>query len=140
MNGSFVATIHLLTTFAMVGLIWFVQIVHYPMMASFERKNFAACEKEHCDRTGWVVVPLMLGEVFTFTLLLLEGVRSNAFLVSGLLLCVIWASTFLLQVPLHRALLQGWNAGAHRRLVATNWIRTVAWTGRAGLLGWLWNA
>lgn len=140
MNGSFVATIHLLTTFAMVGLIWFVQIVHYPMMASFERKNFAACEKEHCDRTGWVVVPLMLGEVFTFTLLLLEGVRSNAFLVSGLLLCVIWASTFLLQVPLHRALLQGWNAGAHRQLVATNWIRTVAWTGRAGLLGWLWNA
>ena len=140
MNGSFVATIHLLTTFAMVGLIWFVQIVHYPMMASFDRKNFAACEKEHCDRTGWGVVPLMLGEVFTFTLLLLEGVRSNAFLVSGLLLCVIWASTFLLQVPLHRALLQGWNAGAHRRLVATNWIRTVAWTGRAGLLGWLWNA
>jgi hypothetical protein len=139
-NGSFVATIHILTTFAMVGLIWFVQIVHYPMMASFDRKHFAACEKEHCDRTGWVVVPIMLGEVFTFSLLLLEGVRSNAFLVSGLLLCVIWASTFLLQVPLHRALLQGWNAGAHRRLVATNWIRTVAWTGRAGLLSWHWSA
>ena len=140
MNGSVVATIHLLTTFAMAGLIWFVQIVHYPMMASFDRKKFAAHEKEHCDRTGWVVIPLMLGEVFTFALLLLEGVRSNAFLLSGLLLCVIWASTFFLQVPLHRALLQGWNAGAHRRLVATNWIRTVAWTGRAVLLSWLWTA
>lgn len=140
MNGSVVATIHLLTTFAMAGLIWFVQIVHYPMMASFDRTNFAAHEKEHCDRTGWVVVPLMLGEVFTFALLLVEGVRSNAFLLSGLLLCVIWASTFLLQVPLHRALLQGWNADAHRRLVATNWIRTVAWTGRAMLLSWLWTA
>ena len=140
MNGSVVATIHLLTTFAMAGLIWFVQIVHYPMMANFDRENFAAHEKEHCDRTGWVVIPLMLGEVFTFALLLLEGVRSNAFLLSGLLLCVIWASTFFLQVPLHRSLLQGWNAGAHRRLVATNWIRTVAWTGRAGLLSWLWTA
>lgn len=140
MNGSFVAAIHLLTTFAMLGLIWFVQIVHYPMMASFDRKNFAAHEKEHCDRTGWVVVPLMLGEVFTFALLLLEGMHSNTFLLSGVLLGVIWASTFLLQVPLHRALLQGWNAGAHRRLVATNWIRTVAWTGRAGLLSWLWTA
>lgn len=140
MNGSVVATIHLLTTFAMAGLIWFVQIVHYPMMASFDREKFAAHEKEHCDRTSWVVVPLMLGEVFTFALLLLEGVRSNAFLLSGLLLCVIWASTFFLQVPLHRALLQGWNAGAHRRLVATNWIRTVAWTGRAVLLSWLWTA
>lgn len=140
MNGSLVATIHLLTTFAMVGLIWFVQIVHYPMMASFERENFAAHEKEHCDRTGWVVVPLMLGEIFTFALLLLEGLRSDAFLLSGLLLGVIWASTFLLQVPLHRALLQGWNAKAHRQLVATNWIRTTAWTGRVALLCWLWTA
>ena len=140
MNGSLVATAHLLTTFAMAGLIWFVQIVHYPMMTSFERKNFAAHEKEHCDRTGWVVVPLMLGEIFTFALLLLEGFRSSAFLLSGLLLGVIWASTFFLQVPLHRTLLQGWNAGAHRQLVATNWIRTIAWTGRALLLGWLWTA
>ena len=140
MNGSVVATIHLLTTFAMAGLIWFVQVVHYPMIASFDRENFAVHEKEHCDRTGLVVVPLMLGEIFTFALLLVEGVRSNAFLLSGLLLAIIWTSTFFLQVPLHRALLQGWNAGAHRRLVATNWIRTLAWTGRAGLLCWLWTS
>lgn len=139
MNGSLVATAHLLATFAMAGLIWFVQIVHYPMMASFERKNFAAHEKEHCDRTGWVVVPLMLGEISTFALLLLEGFRPSAFLLSGLLLGAIWASTFFLQVPLHRALLQGWNPKAHQQLVATNWIRTVAWTGRAFLLGWLWT-
>ena len=124
----------------MAGLIWFVQVVHYPMIASFDRENFAAHEKEHCDRTGLVVVPLMLGEIFTFALLLVEGVRSNAFLLSGLLLAIIWTSTFFLQVPLHRALLQGWNAGAHRRLVATNWIRTLAWTGRAGLLCWLWTS
>jgi len=140
MNGSIVATIHLLTTFAMLGLIWFIQIVHYPMMARFEWENFAAHEKEHCDRTGWVVVPLMLGEIFTFALLLLEGLRSKTFILSGLLLGVIWASTFLLQVPLHRALLQGWNAKEHRQLVATNWIRTAAWTGRAVLLSWLWTS
>ena len=140
MNGSLVAAAHLLTTFAMAGLIWFVQIVHYPMMASFDRQNFASHEKEHCDRTGWVVVPLMLVEIFTFALLLLEGLRSNTFLLSGLLLGVIWASTFLLQVPLHRTLLQGWNAEAHRQLVTTNWIRTAAWTGRGILLGWLWTS
>ena len=140
MNGSLVAAAHLLTTFAMVGLIWFVQIVHYPMMASFDRENFASHEKEHCDRTGWVVVPLMLVEVFTFALLLIEGIRSNAFLISGLLLGVIWASTFLIQVPLHRRLLRGWNARLHQRLVTTNWIRTAAWTGRGFLLSWIWTA
>lgn len=140
MNGSLVAAAHLLTTFAMVGLIWFVQIVHYPMMASFDRENFASHEKEHCDRTGWVVVPFMLVEVFTFALLLIEGIRSNAFLISGLLLGVIWASTFVIQVPLHRKLLEGWNAEQHRRLVTTNWIRTAAWTGRSFLLSWIWTA
>ncbi len=140
MNGSFIAAAHLLTTFAMVGLIWFVQIVHYPMMASFDRENFASHEKEHCDRTGWVVVPLMLVEIFTFALLLIEGIRSNAFLISGLLLGVIWASTFLIQVPLHRELLRGWNARQHQRLVTTNWIRTAAWTGRGFLLSWIWTA
>lgn len=140
MNGSLVAAAHLLTTFAMVGLIWFVQIVHYPMMASFDRENFASHEKEHCDRTGWVVVPLMLVEIFTFALLLIEGIRSNAFLISGLLLGVIWASTFLIQVPLHRKLLEGWDARLHKRLVTTNWIRTAAWTGRGFLLSWIWTA
>ena len=139
MNGSLVAAAHLLTTFAMVGLIWFVQIVHYPMMASFDRENFASHEKEHCDRTGWVVVPLMLVEIFTFALLLIEGIRSNAFLISGLLLGVIWASTFLIQVPLHRKLLEGWNARLHQLLVTTNWIRTAAWTGRGFLLSWIWT-
>ena len=140
MNGSLVAAAHLLTTFAMVGLIWFVQIVHYPMMASFDRENFASHEKEHCDRTGWVVVPLMLVEIFTFALLLIEGIWSNAFLASGLLLGVIWASTFFIQVPLHRNLLEGWNARLHQLLVTTNWIRTAAWTGRGFLLSWIWTA
>jgi hypothetical protein len=122
----------------MTGLIWFVQIVHYPTMASFSRENFASHEKEHCDRTGWVVVPLMLVELSTFALLFAEGIRCNAFLISGMLLGIIWASTFLLQVPIHRTLLSGWNSQAHRRLVASNWIRTIAWTGRSLLLGWLW--
>jgi len=122
----------------MTGLIWFVQIVHYPMMASFTRENFASHEKEHCDRTGWVVVPLMLVELSTFALLFADRIRCNTFLISGMLLGIIWASTFLLQVPIHRTLLSGWNSQAHHRLVASNWIRTIAWTGRSLLLGWLW--
>jgi len=122
----------------MTGLIWFVQIVHYPMMASFSRENFASHEKEHCDRTGWVVVPLMLVELSTFALLFADRIRCNTFLISGMLLGIIWASTFLLQVPIHRTLLSGWNSQAHHRLVASNWIRTIAWTGRSLLLVWLW--
>ena len=38
-------------------------------------------------------------------------------------------STALLQVPCHTILAQGFDAGAHARLVRTNWIRTCCWYG-----------
>ena len=47
---------------------------------------------------------------------------------------VIWLSTALLQVPLHNTLAAGFDADVHRRLVATNWIRTVAWSLRSALV------
>lgn len=50
------------------------------------------------------------------------------------LVAAIWATTGLVQVPLHRRLSRGHDPSAIRRLITTNWIRTVLWTGR---LGWL---
>jgi hypothetical protein len=50
---------------------------------------------------------------------------------------VIWLSTALLQVPRHNQLGAGFDAPAHQALVATNWIRTVAWTARAALMLWI---
>ncbi|HEX2205610.1 MAG TPA: hypothetical protein VHG91_20025 [Longimicrobium sp.] len=49
---------------------------------------------------------------------------------------MVWLSTALLQVPMHGRLERGFDAAAHRRLVATNWVRTVAWTARGVLLLW----
>ena len=49
------------------------------------------------------------------------------------LMIVIWVATIALSVPCHEKLSLGFDASAHRRLVLTNWIRTIAWTLR-GLL------
>jgi hypothetical protein len=49
----------------------------------------------------------------------------------------LWASTALVQMPLHASLAAGFDAEAHGRLVASNWVRTVLWTGRSGLVLWL---
>lgn len=134
MPTDWIVAAHLFATFAMTGIIWFVQIVHYPMLARLPHENFAALEREHCDRTGFVVAPPMLVEAFTLVWLLFRGFHSPLFLFTAALLGVVWISTFTLQVPAHRALLQGWNEPAHRRLVFTNWIRTTAWTLRAVIL------
>ena len=45
-----------------------------------------------------------------------------------LILGLIWVSTFAVQVPLHGKLAKGFDRAVWCRLVATNWLRTVAWT------------
>jgi hypothetical protein len=114
----------------MTGLIWFVQIVHYPLFALVGEPCFASYEPAHARLTTFVVGPVMVVEALAATLLLALSPRPLVFL-SALLLLVIWLSTALLQVPRHNRLAQGFDARAHRFLVRTNWIRTVAWTLRS---------
>ena len=131
MNLGWLIVLHAAATFAMLGLIWFVQLVHYPMLRRYERDGFSNIEEEHCNRTGFVAAPLMLLEASTGILLLVGGFDKSIFVWSLMILAMIWGSTFLLQVPCHRNLLGGWNSSAHRRLVRTNWLRTAGWTVRS---------
>jgi hypothetical protein len=123
-------------TLYMTGLIWFVQVVHYPLLAAVDRDGFTAYQTAHVDRTTLVVGPAMLIEAAAASWLV--AARPSAvparWAWTGLVLVgVAWASTALLQVPQHNRLLAGFEAGTHRLLVATNWIRTLAWTARAVL-------
>ena len=124
-------------TLFMVGVIWFVQVVHYPLMARVSASEFAAYEHEHQNRTTFVVAPTMLIEALTAAMLLVIVPPGSGRIppASGItLLAVIWLSTFLVQVPLHARLNTGFDAVAHRRLVLSNWLRTLAWTGRGVLV------
>jgi hypothetical protein len=133
-----VFVVHLAATLGMTGLIWFVQVVHYPLFAGVGDRGFRAYAAEHGRRTTWVVAAPMLAELGTGLLL---AWRRPPWMSAGTawaglaLLLMVWASTGLLQVPRHTELAGGWSARAHRRLVRSNWLRTVAWTARAALLG-----
>jgi uncharacterized membrane protein len=119
-------------TLFMVGLIWFVQIVHYPLYANVGREQFPEYEALHNRLTTWVVGPAMLMEMVTAVTLLkspANGCTSLAWLGLGLLI-VIWISTAALSVPAHDVLTSGFSDEAYRKLVNTNWIRTVAWSVR----------
>jgi hypothetical protein len=128
---------HLAATLALAGLIWTVQLVHYPLFAGVGAEGFAAYEAAHQTRITWLVGPLMLVELGAAVVLAAglgpEGVPGWMIWTGLALLGVIWSSTALVQVPLHRVLGDGFEASAHARLVATNWVRTAAWTARAGL-------
>ena len=49
------------------------------------------------------------------------------------LAALIWLMTWAVQVPAHRRLESGFDPMACRRLVRSNWARTIAWTLRGGV-------
>ena len=130
----------LAATLYMTGLIWFVQVVHYPLLGAVGESDFPAYEQRHMSLTTWVVAPPMLIEAATAILLFWlrpTGVSIGFVWAGVVLLASIWLSTAFLQVPCHEALAKGFDANFHQRLVSTNWIRTVAWSLRGLLVFWI---
>ncbi len=123
-------------TWALVGLIWFVQMVHYPLFAAVDGDSFPSYESQHTKRTGWLVGLMMPIEALTAAWLLVEppaGVDPVWPLLGMALVGLIWVTTLAVHVPLHRRLSVRFEAALVRRLVVSNWIRTLLWTAR-GLL------
>lgn len=135
-NLNFVLLAQAFATLFMTGLIWFVQVVHYPMFADVSSDRFAAYEVKHSKLTTFVVGPPMLLELVTVILLLKlspAGSMNQLAWVGAILLAAIWFSTAFLQVPMHSKLEAGFDETSHRFLVNSNWIRTVLWTARGVL-------
>jgi hypothetical protein len=129
---------HAAATWYMTGVIWMVQLVHYPLFARVGEATFTEYQRAHVAGMTPVVLPAMLIELvcaatFAFRPHLIHQPISAR--VGFALVLALWASTFLVQVPLHDRLLLGFDAQAHGWLVATNWLRTALWTLRGLLAG-----
>lgn len=143
MNDPIVRSIflmHLASTLFMAGLIWFVQVVHYPLYSQVGTAEFAKYEQRHNTVTTWVVAPPMLIELATAVLLLWfrpPSLTALPLIIGLSLVGVNWLSTMFLQVPCHAILIQAFDPAVHQKLVSTNWIRTAAWSLRGILVLWM---
>ncbi len=127
-----IAYIHFLSTVFMLGLIWFVQIVHYPLFEKVEITRSSEYQAEHQKRTSWVVGAPMAVEALTAIWLLIDPTDSRLLPLIGLLILIkVQLSTVLLQVPAHSNLLDGYTSEKISSLVRSNWIRTAGWTSRS---------
>lgn len=135
-----IVLLHAAATLTLFGVILVIQFVHYPLFRLVGTGTYAAYQSAHMTRITWIVLPAMTVELLTAIALVawqpLGLPAWQAWTGLGLVL-LIWASTGLVQTPLHQALTAGFDPDAHRRLVTTNGIRTVAWTLRAGLVLWM---
>jgi len=115
----------------MAGLIWFVQLVHYPLLGLVPVADSPSVAEAHQRRTAWVVAAPMGAEGLT-TLWLMFDRPANVpwwWAWAGGVCVAIWlASTIGLSVPRHRRMLEVPNARLGRSLVLTNWPRTIAWS------------
>jgi hypothetical protein len=127
---------HLVGSLTMVGIIWTVQIVHYPLMALVGPERFTTYEAAHAPRmTTVVLLPWTVQGVTAIWLLVAPpaGVPAALILATAVTALVPVAVTVLASIPAHTRLAAGFDADVHARLVGTNWIRTLAWTAHAVL-------
>jgi hypothetical protein len=115
-------------------LIWLVQIIVYPGFRHIPPEGFRDYHRWYTLRIGAVVTPLMLGEAMAAAAWLWTRPQAFPAYLSAAAVVVVWGSTFGLQVPIHRRLQHGKNDALIQRLVATNWIRTAAWSLKAAVV------
>lgn len=135
--------VHAGATLVMVGVIWTMQLVHYPLFARIPADVFVAYERSHMNRISLIVGPTMLAELATALWIAiapppgvpptLAGIGLGLVLVNAL-------STATLQGPAHQRLAGGWDEALIARLVRTNWIRTACWSARGVIALWMLSA
>jgi hypothetical protein len=125
----------LVSSVYMTGVVWFAQLVHYPLLDRGDPALFATFARDYQRRTLWVVAPALAGEIASALLLVFVWPSLQTFAGLGSLAAV-WVSTAFFVIPLHLRLKPGYDRDTHVRLVSRNWPRSFLWTLRAIVTIW----
>jgi hypothetical protein len=120
----------IIITSILVGLIWTIQVVHYPSFLYVGTNDYMAFHNFHMGAITLIATPLMIMEVlFAFLSLKFHNYQSSktTFCVFFILIAI-WLTTFFITVPIHNQLLVTKNEQFIHKLVLMNWIRTFLWT------------
>lgn len=120
----------LAVTWILVGIMWFSQVVHYPLYKKI-KEGFVEYERGHIKRSAFLLGPLMVIEAVTAFMLIRETPNGPLTTLAGInliLLILIWLSTFLFQVSFHQKLSIRFSPRILRNLITSNWVRTTLWT------------
>lgn len=120
--------LQLVSCAVMTGLIWVIQILHYPAFALIREERFSEFHALHSKNITFIVGPVMLIELATAALLVVKFSEQKFFWFNLFFLLVIWGCTALLSVPIHNDLALQQDQVLITKLVTTNWPRTILWT------------
>jgi len=131
MIENFIFYLHIITTSIMIGVIWVIQLVHYPSFHYIDRSSYELFQDFHMRNISWIVFPVMSVELVTGILLIqspIFGSSNKLFFISMILLALIWFLTATLFISIHKNLSKGFNKDIINKLVNLNWLRTILWS------------
>ena len=133
MEFEFLLNLNFITTSVMVGVIWVIQLLHYPSFHFIHEKKYAEFQNFHMMRISFIVIPFMLLEL-TSAILLAYFFRSILIIILLALLLGIWVITFFFFTDMHQKLTTGYDRAIVDKLVQINWSRTALWSLRLIIL------
>ena len=128
----YLSIVQLVVTWMLVGIVWFSQVVHYPLYKKI-KEGFVEYERAHIRRAAFLKGPLMLIEAITAIFLIgmaTGGILTKLAGVNLILLIAIWLSTCLFQLAQHQKLSVRFSNKIVQGLIHSNWIRTLLWTAK----------
>lgn len=128
-----ISDIHFLSTSLMVGIIWVIQLLHYPAFHFIKESDYVEFQHFHMERISFIVVPVMVLELFS-AFMLVYYIQSNLLILCLIILLFIWLITFIFFTKLHQSLLDGYDKTIVDKLVRINWSRTILWSIRLIIL------
>lgn len=133
-NSRTLLVIHLAATLFMVGLIWTIHCVHYPLFANVGEPAYVGFQAAHVDRIGKLLfVPWLTEGVTLIGIIVLAFLGGHKALrvpavINGAAMAVILVISGFWSAPAHGKLADGFDISVHDQLMAANLIRSLAWT------------
>ena len=121
---------HIISTSIMVGVIWVIQLVHYPSFKYVNESDYIIFQKYHMSNISYIVFPVMFTELITALIILFFGEKSLFFVLSLICLFLIWVITGVLFTKYHSILKEGKDLMIIEKMIKANWIRALLWTMR----------
>jgi hypothetical protein len=128
--------VHALATWFLIGLIWTIHVVHYPLFAEVGPDNYTAFQRAHVARIGpLLALPWITEGITTLGLLVLARSRRERLLVG--IACAAAAGVLLISgfasAPAHGELADGFDQQVHGRLMDWNLLRALLWTAKGAI-------
>ena len=99
------------------------------------KEDYEQFQDFHMKRITYIVMPTMLIELLTGVYLILSGLGEEiTFIISMILLGLIWLQTAIFFSRIHQKLTLGYQKRLVDSLVKVNWARTIIWSGRLIML------